>query len=81
MLSLSLISSLYFLLLTHMKMNSISLNTNLIDLLDPKCRYKKICKYYKVRVYTCQHEDEACDYCGTYEKHKKYETKFSLATI
>lgn len=29
-----------------------------------KCKYWKVCGNYKVGSYTCNHEQEAEDYCG-----------------
>jgi hypothetical protein len=34
---------------------------------DNRCKYAPMCRFYRSQDYTCNNEDEAWTYCGTYE--------------
>ena len=38
-----------------------------------KCKHYKTCKHYREDSYTCQHDDEATDYCGVYDDEEARE--------
>lgn len=33
------------------------------------CKFGKLCKGYNEEFYACQHEIEACKFCGLYKQH------------
>lgn len=32
-----------------------------------RCKFASMCRFYRSQDYTCNNEDEAWTYCGTYE--------------
>ena len=35
-----------------------------------KCKFFKSCDFVQPKGYTCNHEEEACHYCGKYEDNE-----------